>query len=275
MAIDVIKTAVKEIVGKKSLEVFLLCCCVSISLSAQNYSNQRKPNDFLLNVFGNPTFRLYDFLCVGLNGNTAEFLSEETYYNHPRIKSLVLEKYGDYNYELFHKIYIGLNYSWKTLLEVQHCDLDEMLKYMTEYGTDNIYAKSMQQNCPYPELRDNLQIVPLKIVESLFRKIICKEVVLKPNSATIKDNYGHYSSTHFNCPSMSITDNDTFITIDWNGEKLRLSRDPNDKEVYFISQIEKENVVSFTAYRDVLTKRINLVIVKMTEGNNYTTIEFK
>lgn len=151
----------------KHIVLFLLLHCAILSIYAQDHSssnNQRKPQDFLLNVFGNPSFSIYDFLCVGLNGNTTELLSEDIYFNHPKVKKIVKEKYGEYNYQLFHKIYLGLSYSWKVLLEVQNCNLDSMLKYLADYGPGNYEARRMKQKCPYPELRDKLNIIPLQMV---------------------------------------------------------------------------------------------------------------
>lgn len=263
----------------KKFVLFLILHCVIVPTYANvtklNSVEQGKPQDFLLNVFANPSFRIYDFLCVNINETTTEFLSEDFYFNHPRVEKIVRERYGRFDYQLFHNIYLGLSYSWRILLEVQYSNLDTMLKYMTEYAPNNFEARIMQQNCPYPELRDKLKVLPLQIIESTSNHSQNTKVIFKPTSATINDKKGSYTSSNFNSPSITMIDNKSSITVYWGGDKVILNKSPYNEDTYSISHNQNGTIVSFMAYRSSSTDNIYLIFVEMKKGYESTKITFK
>lgn len=50
--------------------------------------------------------------------------------------------------------------------------------------------------------------------------MIAQTMLFKPTSATINDSQGSYTSEHFDCSNMSVTDNKTSVSIAIAGDKM-------------------------------------------------------
>lgn len=123
----------------------------------------QKENDFVVAVLNNPSFSIYDFLTVsGLNESNTQFLSEDRYHKSKFVQNKCKELYGQYTYSKFHDIYRKIRDSWIVFKEVQYTDLsyNGFGKYMMKYG---MFDTSAPKNCPDPELKHKLSIVPLKL----------------------------------------------------------------------------------------------------------------
>lgn len=152
------------LIMKRGFVVFCLICITTLSFAQFNAPKNvtyKKENDFMLNVLYNPKFCLYDFLLVGLHERNTAFLDKNTYKSSSKVINKCKEIYGNnYNNNTFDIIYSKVKAAWKVFLEVQDCDIDEMAKYFTNYSKDNIFRP---RNCPNPELKHKLSIVPLSL----------------------------------------------------------------------------------------------------------------
>lgn len=153
----------------KGIATLILGLCIVFFTFAQapKSTKYQKENDFMLNVLYNPTFSLFDFISVGLHERNTQFLDENTYMESNKVINKCKELYGSFDKGTFHTIYLKVKASWKIFLEVQNTDIsyDGMGKYFMKYDmfdTDRLYR---QRNCPYPELKHKLSIVPLKLEE--------------------------------------------------------------------------------------------------------------
>ena len=139
----------------------ILSFIIAAMLFSQNVYSQpksveyEKEYDFFLNVLVNPNLRIYDFLAAGLNSKNTEFHDFSAYYHSEntqnKCKKLKINIREAYNKAAA---------AWRVFLEVEHTDLDEFGQYMISYHRDNIFAP---RNCPDPELKHKLSIVPLKL----------------------------------------------------------------------------------------------------------------
>lgn len=153
--------------SKRFLALILLLCLVFISFAqAPKSTKYKKEHDFMLTVLYNPTFSLFDFISVGLHERNTKFVDESTYRKSDKIINKCNELYGRFDNNTFHAIYMKVKASWEIFLEVQNTDIsyEGMGKYFVEHSRNNIYAPQTQ-NCPYPELKHKLSIVPLKLEE--------------------------------------------------------------------------------------------------------------
>ena len=96
-----------------------------------------------------------------------------------------------------------------------------------------------------------------------------------PTSATINDAKGIYTSENFNCPSMTVIDQDTSVLIHWNGEKVPLQNSTYDVDTYRAYQSNTQGSVELLAYRSSSSRSIYLVVVNMRMGNEKIKINFK
>lgn len=96
-----------------------------------------------------------------------------------------------------------------------------------------------------------------------------------PASATINDKEGSYTSENFNCPSMTVIDQQHSVIIHWNGEKIPLQNSTYDNDTYRTYQSNSQGSVEVLAYRSSSTRSIYLVIVNMRMGNEKIKINFK
>lgn len=140
----------------KTLFVMIVAMLSIQNIYAQPKSIQyEKEYDFFMNVVRNPTYRIYDFLVFGLNSRNAQLLDYVKYYNSNKVKNICQELNID-----IYNTYKKIKAAWNILLEVENTNLDEFGKYMFEYNKDDIFAP---RNCPNPELKHKLSIVPLKL----------------------------------------------------------------------------------------------------------------
>lgn len=119
----------------------------------------QKENDFMVAVLNNPQFNLYDFIKIsGLHERNTQFLTEAQYWNTKYIKNKCVEM----GINDFHRIYNKVRTAWCIFKEIQDTDVsyDGMGKYFYNYGDWDITKPS---NCPYPELKHKLSIVPLQL----------------------------------------------------------------------------------------------------------------
>ena len=154
---------------KRFIFSFILALTAITTLLAQPRKIEyEKENDFLLNVFANPNFSLYDFLCVGLSERNTDLRSEDVYKSYSEVRKIFAKKYGKYSDESFHRVYKKISASWKVFKEVQYTDVSAsgFGKYMMKPGDYAIVGNLVipsSQKCPNPELKHKLSIVPLKL----------------------------------------------------------------------------------------------------------------
>lgn len=140
----------------RTLFVMIVAMLLIQNIYAQPKSIQyEKEYDFFMNVVRNPTYRIYDFLVFGLNSRNAQLLDYTEYYNSNKVKNICQKLNID-----IYKTYKKIKVAWNVLIEVENTNLDEFGKYMLEYHRDDIFAP---RNCPNPELKHKLNIVPLKL----------------------------------------------------------------------------------------------------------------
>ena len=144
-----------------------LMCAIYILLSTFGLSmpvvaqprnlHYEKENDFFMNVIYNPTFSIYDFLTVGLNSKNTD-LKELHIYQKSKNATSQCRKLKINMTIAYNKV----KASWKVFKEVENTDLSSngFGKYMMSYSQYNIFAP---KNCPNPELKHKLSIVPLKL----------------------------------------------------------------------------------------------------------------
>ena len=61
-------------------------------------------------------------------------------------------------------------------------------------------------------------------------------MLFKPTSATINDSQGSYTSEHFDCSNMSVTDNKTSVSIAIAGDKMTLYPNQYNKDTSLLSR---------------------------------------
>lgn len=101
------------------------------------------------------------------------------------------------------------------------------------------------------------------------------QTTFRPVKATISDNQGTFTSTNFNCASMSVSDKGTSVTLSWGGENIPLYKDKYSPDTYSTSQSKNGITMKFVAYRSSNTKKIYLVICTTIEPSRRTDIHFK
>lgn len=145
--------------------IFLLCGISIVFAQVPKSASYKKKNDFMVAVLNNPTFSLFDFISVAeMHERNTLFLSESAYTKSNFIINKCKELYGQYNAQTFHTIYMKVSTSWKVFIEVQNCDVsyNGMGKYFMKH---DMFDTDTPRNCPYPELKHKLSIVPLRLEE--------------------------------------------------------------------------------------------------------------
>lgn len=119
----------------------------------------QKENDFFMNIIYNPTFSLYNFLTIGLNSKNTDIKELNVYLKSHNAKTQCQKLNIDIT-----EAYKKAKACWAVFLEIENTDLsvNGFGKYMIETSPYNIYAP---KNCPNPELKHKLSIVPLKLKE--------------------------------------------------------------------------------------------------------------
>ena len=101
------------------------------------------------------------------------------------------------------------------------------------------------------------------------------QTTFRPVKATISDNQGTFTSTNFNCASMSVLDKGTSVILSWGGENIPLYKEEYSPDTYSTSQSKNGTTIKFVAYRSSNTRKIYLVICTTTEPSRRTDIHFK
>lgn len=97
----------------------------------------------------------------------------------------------------------------------------------------------------------------------------------KPTSATINDSQGSYTSQHFDCGNMIVTDNQDSVQISIGGNRMTLYSNRYNKDTYICTMIQGNIEVKTVAYRSSNSNKIYLVIMTTKNGNESVTINFK
>lgn len=142
----------------KKIFATLATLLLTLSAYAQPTSvRYEKEHDFFMNVLANPTFRLYDFLRVGLSSKNMEFLEYSVYCN----SSNAQEECQNANVDML-TAYKKVAAAWRVFLEIENRDISEVEPFMLSFHRNNYLAPRV---CPDPELKYKLSIVPLKLVD--------------------------------------------------------------------------------------------------------------
>ena len=83
--------------------------------------DNKKPNDWMLNVLQNPSFSLSDFKAVGIDGNNTSIEDREVYANNKIIQSNPQFQDSDGNFDnaKFNQFYDGALESYQLLLIIR------------------------------------------------------------------------------------------------------------------------------------------------------------
>ena len=150
--------------------VLLQLCFLTVAFSQFNPPKSihyKKEHDFMLTVLFNPQFSLYDFITVGINEKNTHLRDEYTYSKSEKVINKCKEFYGDkYNEYTLHATYMKIKASWKVFLEVLNYSIEDMHLAMYTPPSDYILFTTRKiDDCPNPELRHKLSIVPLYLEE--------------------------------------------------------------------------------------------------------------
>lgn len=105
--------------------------------------------------------------------------------------------------------------------------------------------------------------------------IFAQTMVFKPTSATINDSQGSYTSEHFDCSIMFVTDNKTSVSIAIAGDKMTLYPNQYNKDTYIAIARQGNIELKIVAYRSSNSNNIFLVTMITKNGNKSVTINFK
>lgn len=101
------------------------------------------------------------------------------------------------------------------------------------------------------------------------------QTTFRPVKATITDSQGSFTSSNFNCASMSVSDKGASVILSWGGENIPLNKDKYSPDTHSTSQSKNGTTVRFVAYRNSNTRKIYLVICTTIEPSRRTDIHFK
>lgn len=105
--------------------------------------------------------------------------------------------------------------------------------------------------------------------------MIAQTMLFKPTSATINDSQGSYTSEHFDCSNMSVTDNKTSVSIAIAGDKMTLYPNQYNKDTYIAIARQGNIELKIVAYRSSNSNNIFLVTMTTKNGKQSVTINFK
>lgn len=105
--------------------------------------------------------------------------------------------------------------------------------------------------------------------------MIAQTMLFKPTSATINDSQGSYTSEHFDCSNMLVTDNRTSVSIAIAGDKMTLYPNQYNKDTYIAIARQGNIELKIVAYRSSNSNNIFLVTMTTKIGNQSVTINFK
>ena len=154
-------------------------------------------------------------------------------------------------------------------LAVKYTDYDKPVYIPVTRGNYNIEGTYYNARADYYYFNMNAQNNSSKSYSNTMSR------TFYPTSATINDAKGTYTSENFNCPSMTVVDQGTFVLIHWNGEKVPLQNGTYDGDTYRAYQSNTQGSVEILAYRSSSSRSIYLVVVNMRMGNEKIKINFK
>ena len=105
--------------------------------------------------------------------------------------------------------------------------------------------------------------------------MFAQALIFKPTSATINDSQGSYTSEHFDCSVMLVTDNRTSVSISIAGDKMTLYPNQYNKDTYIAIARQGNIELKIVAYRSSNSNNIFLVTMTTKNGNQSVTINFK
>lgn len=105
--------------------------------------------------------------------------------------------------------------------------------------------------------------------------MFAQALIFKPTSATINDSQGSYTSEHFDCSVMLVTDNRTSVSIAIAGDKMTLYPNQYNKDTYIAIARQGNIEFKIVAYRSSNSNNIFLVTMTTKNGNQSVTINFK
>ena len=105
--------------------------------------------------------------------------------------------------------------------------------------------------------------------------MFAQALIFKPTSATINDSQGSYTSEHFDCSVMLVTDNRTSVSIAIAGDKTTLYPNQYNKDTYIAIARQGNIELKIVAYRSSNSNNIFLVTMTTKNGNQSVTINFK
>lgn len=105
--------------------------------------------------------------------------------------------------------------------------------------------------------------------------IFAQTLTFKPMSATINDSQGSYTSEHFDCSNMLVTDNKTSVSIAIAGDKMTLYPNQYNKDTYIAVARQGNIELKIVAYRSSNSNNIFLVTMITKNGSKSVTINFK
>lgn len=105
--------------------------------------------------------------------------------------------------------------------------------------------------------------------------MFAQALIFKPTSATINDSQGSYTSEHFDCSVMLVTDNRTSVSIAVAGDKMTLYPNQYNKDTYIAIARQGNIELKIVAYRSSNSNNIFLVTMTTKNGNQSVTINFK
>lgn len=105
--------------------------------------------------------------------------------------------------------------------------------------------------------------------------MIAQTMLFKPTSATINDSQGSYTSEHFDCSNMLVTDNKTSVSIAIAGDKMTLYPNQYNKDTYTAIARQGNIELKIVAYRSSDSNNIFLVTMTTKNEDQSVTINFK
>lgn len=116
--------------------------------------DNKKPNDWMLNVLQNPSFSLSDFKAVGIDGNNTSIEDREVYANNKIIQSNPQFQDSDGNFDnaKFNQFYDGALESYQLLA---NNTFNETVMDEATFGFNNIWAPKEASKRTQPEFQIN------------------------------------------------------------------------------------------------------------------------
>lgn len=119
------------------------------------------------------------------------------------------------------------------------------------------------------------RLVSVLLLQTLCIAAMFAQVTFKPTSATINDYQGSYTSQHFDCGNMIVTDNKTSVSIAIAGDKITLYPNQYNKDTYIAIARQRNIELKIVAYRSSNSNNISLVVMTTKNRNRSVTINFK